>query len=1714
LDAAMRTALAKIASSSFMSEKQKKEARDKVFKIYDTGIMDNRKANDSLLERALKTVGRVAMGPIGAAGGILEAAATTSRYIQSGIKELEDTTKYAFEGIPWVGKQLAPVIGTGNKPASWDDFVRQGRDKNWRPVEFGNKYVDGIIDFALDVAFDPSTYVGVGAINYIGKVGRAALVARLGTKQMMTKYPQLVGKMDDIMRYGAAAVPKDVRAAEGIQYGIRFAGRILPKTDSIAAALTGKRGIASNVRAKVGDVLGSTEATTALRKAFTPSSRAAFVAAQIGRNQGLADKEVVKNVAAWTASKYAKGYKSSQYKKFISAVPEEVMQYATKVDPKKLTMYVDNMALTPPPELAPLVDAFRNWQNGLLDEVNAIYRKFGADFGVDITEINKMDNFGIHHKITSQALRKIYTNPRIRTHFRDGDLMFSEIGGATGAAMHRKYRAPRTLPNGKVEYDTFWGENLLEGTIDEVNRIWRDKGGFDFDFFETDIMAIADSYAYSMATARSREAFVRRLMDFGDDVAQPMLKKAIPDKQLLAAAEANLATLRRARGALLTAVNRGRASVARTANEAVKFAEEILEKKSARTAADLARTEKELEKVYQIVAGLERDIHDIMKVAATKNAEDRGTFVEVYGQIIEEVKTLKNALTFDKAEELAAYNAVKKAYMEVFPDAKRVPKNIEKMLSAIKRAQGIKDAPQNREVIKRLKEIETQIAAIGDSDPGALADLMAQEEKLSGFAEGFDVLAQVRDGADYADDGLLYGSVDDFSERAFDPNAEPMPRVMSTRPMAAGDESMSTDEIAALRQGFREDPNSVAVHALHRDEVIDMREPDAFTSFWDPEIGGAGDALGFALRQTGIDPDGQFGMIYDDILRNGVDETAKDIYPEIHDIVELVTHTANQRFPLEVVDDDLVVDVFDTLREMVLDLAVVNRVADPEMAANNVVSQMLRAMVEEGFERSQKPILLPSGVLYGKGNPLAEGAYSVVFPDAYSHTAKYGYKAGGPDPMPDWMFNQPTSPVHMFGSADTEFINSVYDDGFIQSSFDIGELAAKTAAEAEDLAAKNFVREGMVQEAKNLKGQVAGLKGSGTKRVAKAQKAVDTYQKTGQINVTIGGRKATYTRESAVAELTRREERLNKAAVNLRERVAKRTARAEERTVSMEARLADQRDRVLTLLDQRKVLANWNDDTAVRLRQDIDLVRQATAVQAPRGPAGAQTRAWLTRVDDALQMVDGIQDKRVKKAYEAVVTQLHADEAQLALMDSYNIPFSEEAIRAMKAGEWGPKIVRDTLDGWSEIEKFGIQVPDEVLNVFKPNLEKLRNPENFNKFKDMWYLSTQAMKIYATGTIGFLVRNAYSAQFMNVVAGVSFENMRDGLRAAVAYTKHGPSKWLDEMGITDKAERSLYEMVVRGTDATGRGVSSDFIHPVMSGSKGEKIINNAYTRWFSRKNDFIERAVRMPMVLDSLRRGQTYDEAVYRVTRYHFDYSDLSRVDEFTKANLVPFWIFATRNTPLQITEQLLRPSTYAVYENFRDRHPVEDGLIVPSWLGEMGPMGVVGNVVLNPDLPHLRLEQTIAQLSQPSRFAGTMYPYIKVPLELAIADKQLALDIPFSDKYEDAKGIDWLMAKISEIAGAEGIGKRDKDGNLLINPRASYALNNTFPLIAQLQRLTGGALGGKSTYSERWLTNVLSNLGVPLRQIGEREQRGELIGRQFKVGDIIKELKDAGLVD
>jgi Skp family chaperone for outer membrane proteins len=380
--------------------------------------------------------------------------------------------------------------------------------------------------------------------------------------------------------------------------------------------------------------------------------------------------------------------------------------------------------------------------------------------------------------------------------------------------------------------------------------------------------------------------------------------------------------------------------------------------------------------------------------------------------------------------------------------------------------------------------------------------------------------------------------------------------------------------------------------------------------------------------------------------------------------------------------------------------------------------------------------------------------------------------------------------------------------------------------------------------------------------------------------------------------------------------------------------------------------------------------------------------------------------------------------------------------------------------------------------------------------------------------------------FMNAVAGVDPQTMLKGYKAAHYYQKFGAARWLDELGVVGR-EREMYEQAMLAVEASGRrGFFSDLSEPAIRGTRRErvanKVLNNVYTRAIRGANSRVEDAVRFPLALKALEQGDDYVGAVTQINRYHFDYSDLSKVDE-AMLKVIPFWIWTTRNIPNQLANQWMRPQVYSLWENLQESLPADDNVLMPKWLKDYEPLGLtrfgVGpNVILRPDLPHQRLANAIEQLTTKDKFVGSMYPTYKLPIE-SLAGKQLGLGIPFTDEPKEAVGIDKglaaLLGNIPEIGPRVAPKVRTETGEevQMLTEFPSYALGNMIPLIATLQRLAGGKLGGKESYADRQNAAIATFLGLPLDFVTERMQGSEAIGRQFGIRDYAKLLERLGLL-
>lgn len=1702
LDSAYSNALAKISSSP-MTDSQKKSTIKQLDKTYlEGGKPKPPSSGFNVFSAVGGAAGTVLSASLKGIIKAVDATQTVSRFAQSGLKELGDMGAMYMDSGNVYRKQ-------NGARASWSEFVSQGKDKNFRLApQTGVKWLDTTIDFAIDMVLDPTTYVGVGAVGMIGKAGRTELAIKFGTESMIAKHPQLIGKFDDIMRYGAAAIPKEVRAAESVKYGVRFMGEVVPKTETVANLISGKKGVGTLLRGGVGDMIGRAGLTNA-RVLVAPSSRAGLIAKEIGRNRGVADQVVLEEISHYTSARAAKGFKAAFYRSSlnnVNPIVKEIRDAGNEVGAEVLRLIEDPvLRASASPQKRKWAEDIIEWQNGKFGRggVNDVFNKFNLQYGGRIKEVGMVDDY-VHHRMTEDALKIAYGEKSdFRPFFKDVDLASAELGSNSGAALHRKYR----------KGEKFMEEELQTGSIDEINKIFRNKTKADVDFFETDIGAVLDGYAYSMANARGREAYVRRLMDYGPDFAKVIDQKLVPDPKLVASLSASHASIKGLRRDIVTAVNKGAYNAKATAADTVKWAQKIMDS----NAAKVGVIDKDVAVVQAKIAVIEKQLADGFELATQRGHEARGAFLHVHQSLIDEIQTLKHSISNGEMYQQAAYTKLRELYVQMYPDSQRIPKNVDTLIDRIGRDSGM--TPTNTAEVRtlqaRLKTLQGQIAETPPDAGQVLNDLLDAETALVEQLDGFAALGEVRYAADYSEDGFLYGTYDDLVARPFDPNADPLGRVISTRPMVAGNADMTTDEMSAIQNAFMQDGRSVGAHAIPTASMHDMRKPEHYYDFWDP-AGGVGEATGFALRQSGVDPDGVFVDSWNEMLQSGqIDPMFEQVYPALSELQASIAGLSSQKFELGVVADDFLNESFDVVRQNFKDAAAELGLENSDYVGDQMMQDFMRAMVEEGMGATGKPLLLPSGVLYGLDNPLADGAYSIMLPDGFSYSKQYGK-----DAIDDSLVDGTTSPV--FRTTD-ELMQSVANSDYVSASLGAIEKMDAITTEGRILQDALTMKDAAQTQVRSVAGSMGVVKREASRRMKEADRAWKDYEAFKTVTIPYRGKKIEVTREKAISILNEKETKINNLVADLEVRIGNIGVGDAEK---LRVRKLVQEERLSTLLDQRKVLENWGENTGAALQADIDLVRQAIATDAPDGAAGTSARKWADKVRDTMNNIPKMGDTPEARAWERVVTQLHADEAQLALLDSTLIPMADNELALAMSGAIGGILKDDFTQGWKALgDGLGIEVPPDFYDIARPQIDKLKTRANQNALRDIMMKYHQFFKVYATMSVGFIARNAISSTFMNYVAGVGVDNIGEGVKAMGFLAKHGPEKWLDELGIVEPAMREIYESALRAVDATGRGLQSEIAtQPLLKGTRAAKIYSKTMDNWFTRTagkgNDFTERAARFPMALDTMKRGLSYDEAIYRVTRYHFDYSDLSKLDETAK-RFVPFWIWTTRNIPLQMTEQIYRPKAYIQYENIKERHPVSSDVIMPEWLKEKGPMGLAGKWLLTPDLPMNRLQQQAEAFASPTKLIGQMYPTYKLPFEM-IARRQMATGVPFTDKYDEAKGLDRLLAEISKktlgdtgLPFSEGpLARVNADGKTELDPFISYGVGNAIPLIAKIQRLAGGLLGGKPTYQERTATSWLSEFGIPVRNVGEREQRGATIGKQFDIAGLMKELARRGLVE
>jgi hypothetical protein len=512
--------------------------------------------------------------------------------------------------------------------------------------------------------------------------------------------------------------------------------------------------------------------------------------------------------------------------------------------------------------------------------------------------------------------------------------------------------------------------------------------------------------------------------------------------------------------------------------------------------------------------------------------------------------------------------------------------------------------------------------------------------------------------------------------------------------------------------------------------------------------------------------------------------------------------------------------------------------------------------------------------------------------------------------------------------------------------------------------------------------------------------------------------------------------------------------------------------------------------------------------------ANEYTADWLTRTDKLFAQINdpNILDDTQRAAWDKVITLNQAGEKELADVEG-KLGFATQINQLLSPpsgsfyyNELPPSfygnLVKDVKDGWVAIENLGVTMPKELSDLLFSKIDTLGTKVGQNQFFQFFRQWNQFFRVTAMLSPGFIVRNGYTGAFNNFVFGCTLEDTAQAIRFVTVLQKRGLDAALDSL---PEVGRDAVELSYRGVIGSGGGQTLDIIQPMVDTAKTNRMMTNRLVKSWSKSNENLEIGMRMSMALRGAKNGLNLDQITSAVTRYHFNYQDLSKLDEYAKL-FIPFWTFASKNIGLQFANQFARPSMYLSYEKLKDAMPVDSNLVMPEWLARREPLGLTSGTVLNPDLPQVDMADQIRNFSDPLRLLGQAYPQYRLIPELA-GNRMFGTGIQFSNKTEPIRGpLDYPSALLGMLTGQTKDTARGKE----LTAKGAYVLPQAIPLLGTLQRLLP-QLGGQAKYTERQGSSLAGFLGAPVRGVSASEQERTLTGREIALQNFIKDLQRRG---
>lgn len=370
-------------------------------------------------------------------------------------------------------------------------------------------------------------------------------------------------------------------------------------------------------------------------------------------------------------------------------------------------------------------------------------------------------------------------------------------------------------------------------------------------------------------------------------------------------------------------------------------------------------------------------------------------------------------------------------------------------------------------------------------------------------------------------------------------------------------------------------------------------------------------------------------------------------------------------------------------------------------------------------------------------------------------------------------------------------------------------------------------------------------------------------------------------------------------------------------------------------------------------------------------------------------------------------------------------------------------------------------------------------------------------------------------QFLDesVASGLIKESERDAVRKALAYSGATGRGQIGEIATVAGTETPG----VLGREATGKlpfaGKTipgTNLTIPETSSALAKKASEKLGIPITKSRNvgSAIEDYNRFQLMLDGLFKGFDEQTSVARTVKYLFDYNDVTKLDKYFR-QLRPFWLWTSRNLPLQVENMWMNPRAYAWYNSFKRNLEDKSGTspYLPQYYKEQGafklPFGK--DIYTAPELgfPGAGKPGLIQEIISPKQFLSSLTPPVRGLLEILSKDgEKFFSGAPVVSKGAVNPQAEKLAYYLREVSPPAGFFKRI----------ASATPLRRAEILQQILGITPPTTGEDPASKE--LQSILSFLGSPVFKLRPAQEKSEIWRRFFQLQDEIDRAKARAKAD